>query len=214
MLYIEYIGFFGLYAAGVWIIFLKDGMITHSIKRYQKKKMKKYAGWLRGSFTLNIPHKKQIWKQENQIYKAVSLLQNFSSLKIGEAKGGIFMIEQLRSYVPELGYAFDHLIYYLRINKPQEALVAFQEKIDSPSAVDFGKILINLDQMEPAYLKESILSLRENIRERGITEEKRRNEVISDMVYIPVMGNVMLIFINFIYIAYFAQQQELFQQLL
>ena len=68
--------------------------------------------------------------------------------------------------------------------------------------------------MKLTDLQETLEMYRQNIREETITKEKQKNEIMSDLIYIPVMCNVMLIFINFIYIAYYAQQKELFQQLL
>jgi len=43
---------------------------------------------------------------------------------------------------------------------------------------------------------------------RRQTRQKKRDEMISDLIYFPVIMNVMLILINFIYVAYFIDQRD------
>jgi hypothetical protein len=44
-----------------------------------------------------------------------------------------------------------------------------------------------------------------------LTEQKKKDEMISDMVYFPVVVNILVIFVNFIYVAYFLDQKEMLQ---
>ena len=41
-----------------------------------------------------------------------------------------------------------------------------------------------------------------------LTKQKRRDEMVSDLVYFPVVVNAMAVLMNFIYVAYFLQQKE------
>jgi uncharacterized protein YneF (UPF0154 family) len=47
-----------------------------------------------------------------------------------------------------------------------------------------------------------------------MTVQKRRDETVSDLIYLPVVINVMLVFINFIYVGYFIDQKEMLTILL
>ena len=46
------------------------------------------------------------------------------------------------------------------------------------------------------------------MREDRLTKQKRRDEMVSDLVYFPVVVNAMAVLMNFIYVAYFLQQKE------
>ena len=135
-------------------------------------------------------------------------------LQKNSPKGAAYIIEHIASYSKELKKPFEYLLYYLRLNQKEEAAAAFERESGSKSGKEYADILIKMDSINPADLKENISLLRRRLREESITREKNKNEVISDLIYIPVLANVMLIFINFIYISYYAEQREIFQQLL
>jgi hypothetical protein len=75
---------------------------------------------------------------------------------------------------------------------------------------DFGRLLIQLDEISPRELEETLLSYRKNIREVKATRQKLQDEMMSDLLYLPVVINVLMIFVNFIYVAYFIEQKEMF----
>ena len=41
------------------------------------------------------------------------------------------------------------------------------------------------------------------------TKIRRRDELISDLVYFPVVLNCVVVLLNFLYVAYFLQQKEI-----
>lgn len=151
---------------------------------------------------------------ENELYQSASILENLIKLQKNSPKGAAYIIEQISSYSKELKKPFEYMLYYLRLNQKEEAVAAFERECGTKTAKEYADILIKMDSINPADLKENISLLRRRLREESITREKNKNEVISDIIYIPVLANVMLIFINFIYISYYAEQREIFQQLL
>ncbi|MBE6020886.1 MAG: hypothetical protein E7228_03960 [Clostridiales bacterium] len=151
---------------------------------------------------------------ENELYQSASLLENMIKLQKNSPKGAAYIIEQISSYSKELKKPFEYMLYYLSLNQKKEAVSAFEKECGTKTAKEYGDILIKMDSTNPADLKESISLFRRRLREESITREKNKNEIISDLIYIPVLANVMLIFINFIYISYYAEQREIFQQLL
>ncbi len=158
--------------------------------------------------------KKRVNSVEREIYQSASLLENIIILQKDAPKGAAYIIEQIASYSKELKKPFESMLYYLRLNQREEAAEAFKREAGTKSAKEYADILIRMDSINPADLRENVSMLRRRLREESITREKKKNEVISDIVYIPVLANVMIIFVNFIYISYYAEQKELFQQLL
>lgn len=158
--------------------------------------------------------KKRSAAVENEIYQSASLLENIIILQKNTPKGAAYIIEQIASYSKELKKPFENMLYYLRLNQKEEAVKAFAKEAGTKSAGEYGDILIKMDSINPSDLRENVSLLRRRLREEAITREKNKNEIMSDLIYIPVLANVMLIFINFIYISYYAEQKEIFQQLL
>ena len=72
-------------------------------------------------------------------------------------------------------------------------------------------MLILLDDMDPADIYESVVSFQKNIKEERITEIKKRDEAVSDILYLPVVLDLLLVFFNFLYIAYFSQQKDILE---
>ena len=161
-----------------------------------------------------ILNKRKKASVESELYQSASLLENMIKLQKSSPKGAAYIIEQISSYSRELKKPFEYMLYYLSLNQKGEAVAAFERECGTKTAKEYGDILIKMDSTNPADLKESLSLLRRRLREESIAREKNKNEVISDLIYIPVLANVMLIFINFIYISYYAEQREIFQQLL
>ena len=73
---------------------------------------------------------------------------------------------------------------------------------------------VQWDEIDPKQVLETLQSHQKSIREARLTIQKRRDETVSDLIYLPVVVNIMLIFINFIYIGYFIDQREMLTVLL
>ena len=212
-IYILIYGFFGsLFCAGIWMLFFQDQLILKKY-RIQKDAKQIWDDW--SETVLNSYRKKRDLKgMEKELYQGVIFLQNYAILQQNAPKGAIYTTEQLMNYMDKLKAPLELLVHYMRMNRGREGIQIFVSRVNSKYAEGFAKILVSLDEMKLDDVRETLEMFRQNIREENITMEKRRIESLSDLVYIPVICNVMLVFINFIYIAYYAQQKELFQQLL
>ena len=62
--------------------------------------------------------------------------------------------------------------------------------------------------MPPGDLLNTVEVYRSALREDRLTRQKRRDEMVSDLVYFPVVVNAMAVLMNFIYVAYFIQQRD------
>ena len=197
----------------VFILFesssLRTSRIAHGL-RHAGGRMQSRVKFRLGKLAV----KKRNAAVENEIYQSASLLENIIILQKNTPKGAAYIIEQIASYSKELKKPFEYMLYYLRMNQKEDAVKAFEAEAGTKSAGEYGDILIKMDSINPSDLRENVSLLRRRLREEAITREKNKNEIISDLIYIPVLANVMLIFINFIYISYYAEQKEIFQQLL
>lgn len=150
-------------------------------------------------------------KKDKEIYEAIAFLRNMTAIGKGSSVSSDFVIQQLANHKGILQKTYIKMLSYLRLNRKEEAALIFYEMVGTPMGKDFARLLIQWDEMDPSGLTEILLSHQKNIKEVRMTIQKRRDEMISDLIYFPVVMNVILIFINFIYVAYFLDQKEILQ---
>ncbi|MBE6032279.1 MAG: hypothetical protein E7224_03705 [Clostridiales bacterium] len=148
-------------------------------------------------------------KMDGEIYEDISFLRNLTVMGPGRQAGADYMIEQLSLRRGRLQAIYGRMLHLLRQNQRGEAVQYFSAKVGTPISGDFARLLVQWDDIDPRELLETLLSHQKNIKEVRITTQKRRDEMISDLIYLPAVLNVMLIFINFIYVAYFIDQRDL-----
>jgi hypothetical protein len=106
------------------------------------------------------------------------------------------------------------MLRLLRLNKKTDAISYFAEAVNTNAAKEYGRLLIQWDEIDPRELMETLISHQKNMNEVSLTLRKKRDETISDLIYLPVVVNLMIVFINFIYVAYFLDQKEMLTLLL
>ena len=153
-------------------------------------------------------------RMESELYETVAFLRNAILLGNGRVKGADSLIEELSTRRGYLAAVFGKVLRLIRQNQKEEALRCFTEELGETQGSDFGRLLLAWDEMDPSLLEESLFSYQKCIREVRLTARKKKDEVISDLIYLPVVLNVMLVFLNFIYVGYFIDQKEMLTMLL
>jgi len=218
------IGFVLCFAVGGYL--LKDhGLWTWSLKRRAclrngaADSVKKYRSW--ESF-LESRKKDSLFeilfrfirryrerKMDREIFESITFLRNLASIEKGRSSSTDYIIEKLSEHNGLLQPIFIKMLNLLRINQPKEAAALFSQKVGTPASRDFAGLLIQWDRLEPGELLETLLSYEKSMKAVRLTDQKRKDEIISDLIYFPVVVNILVIFINFIYVAYFIDQQEM-----
>lgn len=147
-------------------------------------------------------------KMEREIYEALSDIRNmtYSSCK---NIGTDAVISRLAERDGVLKNTYIQMLSFIRTGRTEQAEKLMQETVKTETGRQFAGLLMAWEYTSPDKLEEIIISYRRNIQEAYITRRKKRDEVISDLLYFPATMNVFLIFINFIYISYFASQKEM-----
>lgn len=149
-------------------------------------------------------------KMDREIFESITFLRNLASIDKGREYSSDTIIEKLAENDGLLRPIFIKMLNLLRINKPREAAELFTEKVGTRAGKDFAVILIKWDQLNPSELVETLFSYEKSMKSMRITAQKRKDEIISELIYFPVVLNILIIFINFIYVAYFIEQKEMF----
>lgn len=165
----------------------------------------------------------QIWKKlqrikqeqilDREIYEAISFMRNVISIESGRETNADFIIERLSKKSGLLQETYIKMLALLRVNKRRQAKELLEEKFSTASGKEFASLLIRWDDIDPKELVEVLISHQKGIKEMQLTVQKRREESISDLLYLPVIVNVIFLFINFIYVAYFINQKEMLKML-
>lgn len=153
-------------------------------------------------------------KVDLELYEGISFLRNVVTIGKGAAISGDTLIAKLAEHGGLLSPAYAKMLRLLRQNQKEDAIVSFSNTAKTELSKDFARLLLQWDELDPKELTETLISHQKNIQEARITVQKRRDEWISDLIYLPVVVNVMLVFLNFIYVAYFLDQRQMLTMLM
>ncbi|MBN7772059.1 hypothetical protein [Clostridium aminobutyricum] len=220
--YAIYLPFFAMIVTGIHLLIgvRKGGILT----KYYRRGLKENKEGIKYSFQAIKKYVQEKWKRMNkkrrietmdkEIYDAISFLRNIISIERGKQVSTDFIIEQLSEREGLLQPVYIKMLSLLRLNKKKEAAGVMSEELQTPNGKEFASLLLKWDEINPQELTEILLSHQKSIKEFRITAQKHKDEVVSDLIYFPVVMNVVFIFINFIYVGYFISQKEILQTIL
>ena len=211
-----YIIFISLTAGGVLLIRGKNNDLklrlrnmAQPCKRFKLRvvsylKKMKFREWL---------IKRREEKIDREIYESISFLRNIIALGKGRRVGADYVIEQLSQRDGTLQPVYLSMLRYLRIGKLKDAVKAFSAEAVTPIGAEFGDLLLKWDSLDPLELTEILISYQKSIKEVKGTAQRKRDEIVSEFIYFPVVLNIFIIFINFIVVGYFMEQKQLLRML-
>ncbi len=147
-------------------------------------------------------------RMEKEIAQGISYLRNAAAMGRGERMSTELLLSELASAGRLLSDVYYGMANYLRLGDSEAALHLLTQTLQSPVAADYGRLLLQWERLSPSLLMETLISHQKAIEQTRQTRQKKRDEMISDLIYFPVIMNVMLILINFIYVAYFIDQRD------
>ncbi|WP_312653654.1 hypothetical protein [Aminipila sp.] len=204
-----------LFSMGIYFILYKEktyfkrGLIRDLEAKAQKSKIRYNLNCKMGAWQ----NKRRNQMADKEIYEGISFLRNIISIDRGKQVSTDFIIEQLSQREGALQSIYIKMLSLLRVNKKKEAQQTMADSLETPIGKEFAGLLLRWDEINPLELSEILLSHQKSIKEIRMTEQRRKDEIISDFLYFPVVFNVILIFINFIYVGYFINQKEVLQLL-
>jgi len=150
---------------------------------------------------------------DKEIYESIAFLRNIIALGNGRKVGADYIIEQLSYKEGILQPVYIKMLRFLRVGKPEDAVKAFTKEVFTEVALDFGDLLLRWDELDPLELTEILISYQKHIKESKSTAQRKQDEIISELIYFPIVLNVFVVFINFIIVGYFMEQQVMFNLL-
>ncbi|MBQ5797765.1 MAG: hypothetical protein IIW15_07010 [Firmicutes bacterium] len=152
--------------------------------------------------------KQKVDRAEKEIAQGISYLRNAAAMGRGEYMSTELLLSELAMSSHLLSDVYYSMANYLRLGDAEAALRVMEDRVKVPVAADYGRLLLQWEKLAPSLLMETLTSYQKTIEQVRLTKQKKWDELISDLVYFPVIMNVMLILINFIYVAYFIEQRN------
>lgn len=149
--------------------------------------------------------------KDKELIETISLLKNIMVQMENQPLGADYIVEYLANHSKLTKTAFLKLLNQLRLNRYDIAEQVFYKEIGTKLSKEVAKIIMQLDKFNPSTLKETLSSVQRSIRESKITEQKLRDEKLSDIALIPGVATIMLIFINFIVVAYLLDLKDMWK---
>ena len=199
---------------GIFIMFFKpDRTISFNSDSLTDDLRKKALGLkvVKGYKKLQSDRKKA--KLMKELTDGLSYLKNITILGRGESISAELMLEELSDFSPGLAKTYLSMARSLSLNEKSFAMEALYEVTGNEYARDIGAFLASWEDIPQGELLSSIEAYINVIREEQVTKQKSKDEFISDLVYFPVVINCMLVLLNFIYVSYFIEQEDMLAQL-
>ncbi|MDR2132369.1 MAG: hypothetical protein LBP30_03375 [Clostridiales Family XIII bacterium] len=152
-------------------------------------------------------------RKDREIYEAISFLRNVTAVGMSGSMSADLALQRLAESKGVLQPAYAKTLGLLRLNKREEAVKKFGEAVGEGIGLDFIRAVLQWDDIDPQELTASLVSYQRSLKEMRVTARKKRDELLSDLIYIPVIVNILLIFVNFIFVAYFAEQRDMLSDL-
>jgi hypothetical protein len=191
-----------VFAAGAFLVRGRAGRRKEAVSRLKRvtEAMRVTAGI--------VPARLKREKVDREIYDAISFVRNIASAGPASSPTAAGLLEQFADRGGTLGAASLKALALVRVNRLTGAAQVFAETAGTKSAQDFIGILLRFDRVSPDKLATTLAAYQAAMKEFRTTRLKRRSENLSDLVFLPVIVNVMVVFMNFIIVAYFLSQKS------
>lgn len=148
-----------------------------------------------------------------ELMEGLSYLKNITILGRAENISAEYMLEELSDFSPGLSKTYLDMARSISTNEKYLAKDALYIATGSSYARDIGDFLTSWEDIPQNELLSSIEAYLNVMREEQITKQQTKDELVSDLVYLPVVINCMLVLLNFIFVSYFLEQEESLAQL-
>lgn len=139
-------------------------------------------------------------KKDIEIYRLLIQLKNIAITQQEQPYSADYTINQLIKFSRLTKNSLINFLMFYNLGKEDEAYEKFTKEINTRMGNEIGIILLKLDKLKPFELVQQINIVKDRNRERHITRKHRRQNKISDLIYLPIIIPVFVLFLNFIMI--------------
>ena len=200
-----------LFWTGAALVFTDSGKAGRRIRALAGKGMDKAgsSGPVKAIKTAAARRQKE--KLRDELSECLSYTRNIAILGSRQRVSAGELLTALAGQAVLLKPVFLDMAHALNLNDRERAAGALYSVLREPFAKDIGGFLASWEDIEPEGMLQTLEVYRNMLREERITRIRKRDELLSDIIYFPVVLNCMVVLLNFLYVAYFLQQKELLE---
>ncbi len=141
-------------------------------------------------------------KKDLELFRTITQLKNLAIAQQDSPMGSDFIISQLMKFTVVTKPIFAQFLSLWRVGKEDEAYEYFVAESNTSLGKSFAGILIKLDSLNPIEMVQQLVLYQTHIREERATKIQKKQEAISNMIFIPILIVPLVILANFVYIVY------------
>ena len=197
--------------AGVLVLRMKD---PYDLKRralvYTGAKIK---GVYKGIDMMADRIKTELFRDKviSETAECLGYIKNIAILGRSREISAVALVTQLSEITVRMKTVLEDTARYLSSNDRQSAEKRFRVGTGLDISDGLASLLCGWEDMHPSEISDTVDAYLSLLTEERITAAKKRNEIISDIIFFPVVINCMLVLVNFIYISFFINQQSLIE---
>lgn len=152
-------------------------------------------------------------KYSRDVEQALSYIKNNVIIGRGESMSAELLLTELADLDTSLSSAFEDMASALHVNDKEKASQVLFNLTGEGYAKDLGQFLAGWEDVPPSDLLQTVEIYAQDLREERRARIEMKDELISDLIYMPVVMNAMLVLLNFVYVAFFIQQRAALEML-
>ena len=148
-------------------------------------------------------------KLKSELSESLAYTRNIAILGSRDKLSAQALLSGLAGQAHLLRPVFLDMAHSLNLNDRERAAGALYTALPEPYSKDIGVFLASWEDIDPQGLVQTLEVYRSMLLEDRMTRIRKKDELISDLIYLPVVLNCMVVLLNFLYVAYFLEQKEL-----
>lgn len=145
-------------------------------------------------------------KVDNEIYRAISQLKNISIMHMDKSMRADYIIAQIMKFTEITKPIFSRTLYIWHVDNERKACEYFRSAIGTELGGELANIIEKLDRLKPHELTQQLDLYQENARRVRSTYNLKKNEILSNIIFIPIIASAFVVLLNFVVITVFLDQ--------
>lgn len=198
-----------IFWTGCFLILHKQGWdLSERAKKYQSEAQRAIANGNLSKGIKRLLKNRQHALMEQELSDCLAYIKNIVILGRGKSMSAQLLLEELAGISDALSPIFLRMAHCMHLCENQRAEQLFCTAFQNNFSKEIAHLLVEWERIPSEKLLGTIAAYRSVLLENRQSKQKKRDEIVSDIIYFPVVINSMAVLLNFIYVAYFLEQRE------
>ena len=164
-------------------------------------------------YVMKLFKKGQEEKIDKEVFQAMTQLKNLCIAQAEFPLSGDYMIEQVMKFSQVTKPAYSRMLIQWRLGDSEKACEIFADTLNTKMSRELSSIFLKLESMAPMELADHLSLYQSHIREERMTKHLRKQEMMSYVLYAPVIASAFAIMLNFMVVVIWLDTMDLMQKI-